>query len=221
MQAPIQLVVMGKMAAGKTTASNYLVDDHGATAWTIAERIKQVAYALVGHSGNLGDLLNIVLQDNEHERLATKALLVWSDSYVMEVGKPRRLFQEVGQILRDLSPQTVLCWEEDLQRRISIAEQRCTVVDIRSKESYGFFVAQGYSTLRIDAPLDIRKQRLLMRDKHEMLDDRVFSHQSETDVDCLSFQFTIDNSSDDPTALYAELDAVIEELATPVDETGM
>lgn len=211
-----RLIVMGKMAAGKTTASDYYVRRYGATAWTVAERIKQVAHAAVGHSGDLGSLLDVVLTGGGQERLrqeATWQLLRFADSYEMEPGKPRRLYQEVGQILRDLAPESQLCWEQDLERRIESSPSTFTVVDVRSKEGHGFFVGErGYRCLVIDASLATRKRRLLARDRHDVVDDSVFSHQSETDVDSLASDWVISNESDDPSALHAGLDGVAGEL---------
>lgn len=210
----IRLVLMGKMASGKTYASNYLVQEHGATAWTVAERIKQVAHALVDQSGNLGNLLDVIIPDEGQRGEATYRLLQFADYYELEPGKPRRLYQEVGQILRDLAPSTQLCWEEDLERRIKSSPSLFTVIDVRSKEGYKFFcVDRSYTSVRIDAPLEIRKQRLLERDQHAVLDESVFHHQSETDVDELEFDFVISNAENNPQNFIQELEEVIKSMA--------
>ena len=208
----LKLVIMGKMGAGKTTASNHLVEEYGAVSWTIAERIKQVSHALVGQAGDLGSLLQRVTMSPELAEKATLALLRFREGYQEEAGKPRRLYQEVGQILRDLDPRLTLCWEHDLQRRIENSPRRFTVVDIRSKESYGFFCSQGYSSLRIDAPLEVRKQRLLLRDHHALIDERLFTHQSETDVDELEFDYVLDNADNESAAFLKRLDELVVKL---------
>lgn len=212
---PVQarLVIMGKMAAGKTFAQNHLTERYGAVAWTIAERIKQVSHALIGEFGDLGELLRVVLLEPEMQNLATYELLRFADSYEREPGKPRRLYQEVGEILRHLDESTRLCWEEDLARRIDAHPSSFTVVDIRSKESYGFLVGErGFRSLRIDASEAVRERRLLARDKHAMVDRSLFYHQSETDVDELEFDFVIDNEHDDPAEFVKALDALVAQL---------
>jgi cytidylate kinase len=208
------LVIMGKMGAGKTSASNYLAEHYRASSWTIAERIKQVSHALVDGSGQLGELLKVVVLDQELCLQATQELLRFTDSYHPESGKPRHLYQEVGQVLRDLDPRLRYCWEEDLNRRIQ-ASPTCplTVVDIRSREGYHFFVKERkYYRLRIDAPLAVRKQRLLSRDRHALEKQDLFSHQSETDVDSLEFDWVVDNSSSDINALRKSIAQIMQQL---------
>jgi hypothetical protein len=202
------------MGAGKTTAQDHLVRVYGAQPWTTSGRIKQISHALIDQTGSLDDLLSVVILDHELRAQAAWDLMSYAGSYEPEPGKPRKLYQDVGEILRDLSPVTRLCWEEDLQRCIISSPASFPVVDIRSKESYAFFAGEHhYRTLRIDAPLEVRKARMLARDKHAVLDEAVFNHQSETDVDDLQFDFVIDNSSDDPTTLYEALDQVVAQIA--------
>jgi dephospho-CoA kinase len=201
---------MGKMGSGKTQASSYLAEKYGASTWTVAERIKEVSHALVDQSGQLDVLLHAVVPDAEHRRAAVYELLRFSDGYQLESGKPRKLYQEVGQILRDLHPTTRLCWEEDLERRIQVVASKLTVIDVRSQEGYKFFVQdRGYIALRIDAPLSVRKRRLLERDTFAVVDQAVFDHQSETDVDALSFDVTIDNGHANLDKLNKDLDSTI------------
>lgn len=206
------LLIMGKSHTGKTTASNFLTQEYGATAWTTAERIKQIAHALLGQTGNLGELLATVLADEGDLAEATYQLLRYAENYEPEPGKPRRLYQDVGQIIRDLSPRTRFCWEEELYSRIMASNARFIVVDGRAKETHHFFCGQlGFASLRLEAPLEVRKQRMLARDGHAA-DPATFHHQSETDVDELAFDYVINNASDDHEALYAQLRSLMDEL---------
>jgi dephospho-CoA kinase len=207
---PVRLVIMGKMAAGKTQAATFLAEQYGATTWTIAQRIKETAHALVDQTGQLDMLLESVIVDPALRAQSAVALLRFADGYELEPGKPRKLYQEVGQILRDLHPSTSFCWEEELERRIQRSGQGLTVVDLRSKEGYRFFVVdRGYRTLRIDATEEVRRRRLLARDRFAVVDDAVFTHQSETEVDSLEFEFVIDNNRDDLELLHDRLEAVV------------
>lgn len=209
-QLPVRLAIMGKMAAGKTTAADHLMREYGATTWTIAERIKQVAHALIDQTGNLGDLLEVIVREPQLRHDATVALLRYADAYEPEPGsKPRGAYQQVGQILRDLHPSTRLCWEADLQARIDATSSDFVVVDMRAKESHRFFCdEQGYASLRIDASEQVRRARMAARDG-AVPTDELFRHQSETDVDELEFDFVIANESADPSALYERLDRMV------------
>lgn len=211
----VRLAIMGKMAAGKTFASTHLVENWGGQAWTTAERIKQISHALVDQSGDLGSLLEVVLVEGDMVELATVELLKFSDSYEPEPGnKPRRLYQEVGQILRDLHPSTRFCWEEDLERRMSEAPAAFTIIDIRARESFNYFVTErDFASLLISAPEEVRRRRMQERDLRDVSDPSLLNHVSETDVDSLQFDFEISNSEDDPQGLYEELDQLVMQLA--------
>jgi hypothetical protein len=211
----VKIVIMGKMASGKTFASGHLVNDWGGSSWTVAERIKQIAHALVDQNGDLGALLQLVVEDDDLVDLATRELLKFAERYEPEPGdKPRRLYQEVGQILRDLDPRTQFCWEEDLERRIQAYPSNLTVVDIRAKESFRFFVGErGYASMLIVAPEDVRMRRMISRDSHAVTDPQMLGHVSETDVDELDFEFVVHNPEDDPSKLFSELDRIVMLLA--------
>ena len=211
----VRLAIMGKMASGKTFASSHLVNQWNGRSWTVAERIKQISHALVDQNGDLGALLEVVVIKPELIDLATRELLRFADWYQPEPGdKPRRLYQEVGQILRDLHPDTKFCWEEDLERRIKAYPNPLTIVDIRAKESFAFFVGErNYASMVITAPEEIRMQRMLTRDNHAITDPKMLHHISETDVDELEFEFVVHNKDDDPTKLFTELDRVVRLLA--------
>lgn len=206
---------MGKMASGKTFASSHLVQEWGGTSWTVAERIKQISHALIDQNGDLGTLLEVVIVNPELMDLATRELLRFADWYRPEPGdKPRRLYQEVGQILRDLHPDTKYCWEEDLERRIKECPSPLTIVDIRAKESFRFFVEErDYASMLISAPEDVRMKRMLARDNHAVTDPKMLQHVSETDVDELDFEFVVYNPEDDPNRLFEELNRIVRLLA--------
>jgi len=207
----LRLAIMGKMAAGKTFASGHLVEQWGGKAWTTSERIKQISHALIDQNGDLGALMEVVIVDPTLQELATRELLRFADSYQAEPGlKPRRLYQEVGQILRDLDPSTRFCWEEDLERRLEATQSDFTIIDIRARESFQYFVEErAYHSLLISAPLEVRHRRMLERDSNAITDPALLNHVSETDVDSLNFEFVIENEQDDASHLFAELDQLI------------
>lgn len=224
-----QLIIMGEMAAGKTTASDRLAERYGARTWTISQMIKRVSHALVDRPAELDTLLELVLPDSRLRDLGRSALLQFGETYEMTGTSKvdyRALYQDVGEILRHLHPETRFCWEEELARRIAAvslglvhdaapATERA-VIDVRAKESHYFFCTlHGYRSLRIVAPLEVRRARILGRDGVQVIDESVFTHPSETDVRELPFDFTIDNGADDPThtSLYAALDDVVAQLS--------
>lgn len=217
--ASVRLAIMGKMASGKTFASSHLVGEWGGQAWTTAERIKQISHALVDQSGDLDSLMEVVIIDPDMRELGTHELLRFAESYSPEPGtKPRRLYQEVGQILRDLHPSTRYCWEEDLERRMQEAPSPFTIIDIRARESFKYFVEdRDFVSLLISAPEDVRRRRMQERDSRDISDPTLLNHVSETDVDSLEFDFEISNPEDDPKKLFSELDRLVNQL---IDRAG-
>ncbi len=204
-----RLVLMGKMAAGKTMASELLAARHHATTWTPAARIKQVSAALL--AGDVTPVLEEMFPGRADLVAVTEAALTaFAGTYAREKGKPRYLLQAVGDVVRDAHPDTALCWEEDLERRICATDSPLVVVDIRSVQSYEFFVGRrGYVPARVDASEATRRRRLQARDTHVPIDPAVFVHPTETAVDTLHFEHIIDNDTDDTAALAAQLDAVV------------
>lgn len=211
---------MGRRATGKTSASQYLTETWGAQAWTVAERIKQISYALVQQTGDLGALLEVVLLDPELRDEASRQLLTYADNYQPEPGnKPIRLLQDVGEILRHLHPRTLYCWEEDLIRRIEANPAPFIVVDARAKESHHFFCDQrDYASLLITAPEAVRQARMAERDEFVVVDPAATQHVSETDVDQLKFHFVINNDQlTDLQSLYTQLDDIVTQLSGSQD----
>ncbi len=107
-----KILIMGKMASGTTEAALYFKEQYNASTWTIADRIKQLSHSLVEKSPDTQMLLDGLLT-SEVGQIAAKRLLSFSKSYSPEPGKPRHLYQEVGQILRELNEENRYCWEKD------------------------------------------------------------------------------------------------------------
>lgn len=212
---PVRLVVMGKRAVGKSLASSHLVSQWDGTAWTVAERIKQISHALIDQTGPLGSLLEVVILNEDLRDEATRQLLRYADTYQPEPGlKPIRLYQDVGEVLRRLHPSTLYCWEEELERRITANPSPLVVIDLRARESHHFFVTERhYASLLLTAPEEVRNRRMKKRDQHVITDPVANSHVSETDVDALNFEFVLDNRDDDPARLHHELDNIVRLLA--------
>lgn len=210
---PIRLMITGKMGAGKSSASAYLEARHDATRWTRSESMKALAHALAFQAGDLESLLAATLTAEAARDRARHRLLSYAAGYVPEPGKPRRLYQDVAQILIDEEP---LCFERELARRMRAAEGESSLVfslvdDVRNREAFRFFSELGYRSLRIDASDAVCRRRMLARDGY-LPDESAFAHPSERELDEEPHDFCIVNDDEAWTALHAALDRIVESL---------
>ena len=211
--APLRLLICGKMGSGKSTAADYLVDHHGAVRWSRSTAMKRLAHALVDQSEPVDPLLRELLRDPNMCASATAALIRYAASYEPEPGKPRRLYQDVAQIVMERDP---LAFERDITRRIDqidepTSDQMILVDDVRSIASFEWFRAHDFTSLRITASREQREARMRDRDGY-LPDEETFAHRSELELDQERVDHEIENDSDDPSDLFRSVDVVVEEL---------
>jgi hypothetical protein len=203
----LRLMVCGKMGTGKSTAADYLVQCHGARRWSRSTLMKQLAHA-VAFGEPIDDLLEIVLPADRLRARVAAELVVYSDDYEPEPGKPRRLYQDVAEIVMSHDP---LAFERELVARIDAdadGEECILIDDVRSRPAFDWYVSQNFRSVRIIASDAVRRQRMLARDGY-IPDVATFEHPSETELDVVQVDFEVVNESDTPGALFSSLDAVV------------
>lgn len=206
----IRLLITGKMGSGKSFAADYMVREHGAQRWSRTELMKRLAHAVVDHSVPPDPILErIFTEPNEREQVRAE-LLEYGATYMIEPGKPRRLYQDVTEICQEFDP---LCFERELMQRIenSPAADFCLIDDVRKLSAFEFFAASGFNTLRIETPEELRLERIMNRDGY-LPSEETFAHSSETELDQVEHEFTIQNDGDDLPAFYRSLDDLVETL---------
>lgn len=207
-----RLMITGKMGSGKSSASTYLEQHYGATRWTRSESMKLLAHALADQVGDPEALLASLLPDVAQRDEVRGKLLAYIAGYAPESGKPRRLYQDVAQIVMDTVP---LAFERELHERMTIAERGGTrfslIDDVRSAEAFTFFSEHGYSSLRIDASERVRRTRMLARDG-ALPREAAFAHPSEVALDAHSHDHALINDGDDASVLTDALDGVMGQL---------
>jgi len=212
----IKLLITGKMGSGKGFAAARIANRYGATRWTRTELMKRLAHGMVDHSEDPGQILELIFPDPETRSEVLDQLLVYVNHYDAEVGKPRRLYQDITQICQDHDP---LCFEVELAKRIeSTAKSNFSLIDdVRSRAAFEYFSGLGYRSLRINASEAVRRERMLRRDGY--LPSRTsFEHSSEVELDQIEHEFVIDNNSERLDQFYAAIDDVCAELeATLID----
>lgn len=210
---PVRLLITGKMGSGKSSASSYLREAHSATCWSRTETMKALAHALAFQAGDVDELLASLLADADAQARVRRQLLAYAATYEPEPGKPRRLYQDVVQILIEEDP---LCFERELLARIKAAETQSPggfslVDDVRNRDALRFFGERGYQSLRIDAGDAVCRRRMMARDGY-LPDESTFAHPSERELDAEPHDFCIVNDADDWVELHRALDEVIAAL---------
>lgn len=203
----IKLLITGKMASGKSHASEYLERRHGATRWSRTELMKPLAHALADEAGDLDDLLGRIFHDEDERADVRRELMSYIASYEPEDGKPRRLYQDVVEICQRKDP---YCFEVELEGRIShsLGSDFVIIDDVRVLEAFDYFTERGYTSLRINASEAVRKRRMLKRDGI-LPAEETLNHISETALDGVAHDFVIVNNDDDFEVFFAKLDRLL------------
>lgn len=205
----VRLMLTGKMGSGKTSGGDHIERVYGATRWVRTETMKRLAHALADQVGDLEALLAAVVPDDAQRDEVRARLLTYILSYEPEPGKPRRLYQDVAQIVMDADP---LAFEREMFARMELAERdgaRFQLVDdVRSAAAFEFFAERGYTSVRIDASDHTRRRRMLERDGY-LPAEETFLHSSETDLDETAHDYVVNNDHDDPERFLRDLDQVV------------
>jgi hypothetical protein len=174
--------------------------------------MKLLSHAVVDNGGDL-ELFLTRLFANEERRADVRDAL-FSYRYLEEKGKRRRLYQEITEICQDHDP---LCFERELAQRIRSADtsgQFVLIDDVRKLSAFEYFTERGYLSLRIEANRAVRKQRVLSRDGY-LPTEEIFNHPSETELDDIPHDFTIENNTNDMKDLYHALAGLVDKIRTP------
>lgn len=206
----VKLLVTGKMGSGKSFGAAYLEREHGASRWSRTELMKRLAHAIVDHIGEPDELLDRLFPDAGERADVRRALLDYALRYEPEPRKPRRLYQDVAQICQEHDP---LCFERELEERIRAYGDGdfLLIDDVRSRPAFDYFTERGYRSLRLEAPWEVRRRRIMERDGY-LPSPYSLEHRSETELDQVDHDFTITNDGDDPTAYYVQLDELVRRL---------
>lgn len=118
---------------------------------------------------------------------------------VYEEGKPRKELQEVGQFMRQIKPDV---WIDYLFNTLGYewANKRgynMILTDVRQPNEVARLREQGYTILRVQAPVDVRVKRIL--EQGDAFEPSSLTHDTEKSVAFLSadYQITNDGSLED------------------------
>jgi|SRR5690625_1640692 len=177
-----RIALTGKMRSGKSTISNYLTEIHD---------YKRIAF---------GDAL---------KRYAHEIFDGLFDSDAEMVAKPRRLYRQFGQKMREIDSDV---WVKQVERKMnaweSVTVHGIVIDDLRQPNEFEWARANGFTIIRINANEDTRLERARAAGDDFSLED--LRHETELHVDDFVVDFDYWNDSeDDLDAITASLDALI------------
>ncbi|WP_353856741.1 AAA family ATPase [Bacillus sp. Bos-x628] len=108
-------------------------------------------------------------------------------------GKPRKLYQQVGQFFREIYPNVWVDILEDKLDSISFyGHQDFIVTDVRQANEYRLLKSRGFTFIKVEADDEVRRKRIAKAG--DVVSEEDFHHETETAVDSLPFDYLIENN---------------------------
>jgi dephospho-CoA kinase len=210
----MNIMLVGKMGAGKTEAARYLGERWGAVTFHRARLMHAICHALVDGADDLDLLLERLFPgdsstvDDLRSKLVTHVI-----GYVPDERRQRQLYQDVVKIVQDYNP---LAFEIELESRMQVARSHVgegkmlVIEDMYTLPAFEYFAARGFQSIRITAPLSLARERIKQRDGFLPIEG-TFDHETEADLDRMPCAVTIVNDGS-LQALGRKIDQALIEL---------
>lgn len=195
----IKIALTGKMRSGKDTVYGILRDEFEAPSLGKAQ-VDQYTFG-----GRLKHFAHELFPDE------------------LSKGKPRKLYQEFGQLMRQIDPNV---WINQVHKEISQAEvvdEHDSIVvsiitDLRQPNEYKYCRDNGFHIIRIKASDETRMARMKADGDNVSLGD--LKHETETYVDSYDVDYEIDNDSLSSSSIYnieLQVEKIVADILTKED----
>jgi dephospho-CoA kinase len=125
-------------------------------------------------------------------------------------GKPRWIYQKVGQDFRAIDPDV---WVKKLERKVFgleyLGQTSIVITDVRQMNEYEFLKKQGFTVIKVEAEDELRKERILR--SGDIFEPEDFYHETETAVDYIPFDYLVTNNAD-LLSFYDQIEFIFNEL---------
>jgi dephospho-CoA kinase len=125
-------------------------------------------------------------------------------------GKPRWIYQKVGQDFRAIDPNV---WIKQLDTRINQLEfhglYNIVVSDVRQQNEYDYLKEKGFTVIKVEAADEIRKERIIKAGDTFKPED--FYHETETATDDIPCDYLVTNNVD-VFSFYDQIQFIYNEL---------
>ena len=181
----IKIAICGQLRAGKSTVSEHLVHNHGFQPVSFGAELKSHADKLFAFS-DVYKSEPIVVDDEQ-----------FGGTRTIGKRKPRRLFQDFGEKMRELDPNIWIGHAAEKVRLIELIatangeQARIVIDDLRQPNEYEWARANGFTIIRVEASEDLRLKRAEQAGDSFSADD--LAHDTEQHVDGFIVDYTIIN----------------------------
>jgi dephospho-CoA kinase len=136
--------------------------------------------------------------------------------WVSEFSKPRALYQQFGQLMRQIEPDV---WVKHAERAVKGAidfnvntgaeKVGVVITDLRQPNEYEWARANGFTIVRVMAPREVRIERAKsLSDAFEL---NHLTHETESHIDTFSVDYTLENNGT-VDELKAQVDAILAQI---------
>lgn len=196
----MRIAFTGKLRSGKSAAAGRLVYNYGFESVSFGSALKRYA-----------DEIFSVTEVSEYKPELITEVDPFGCTYTVSQRKPRKLYQDFGQTLRELDPDI---WIRHAEKSVEMFEDfRSTrgivIDDLRQPNEYEWCLDNGFVIIRLVAPAETRVRRAeIAGDAFELAN---LGHETESYVDSFEVDYEIinDGSLDE---LYARVDALVAKL---------
>lgn len=202
----IKIAICGQLRAGKSTVSEHLVHNHGFQPVSFGAELKSHADKLFAFS-DVYKSEPIVVDDEQ-----------FGGTRTIGKRKPRRLYQDFGEKMRELDPSIWIGHAAEKVRLIELIaaangeQARIVIDDLRQPNEYDWARANGFTIVRVNAPDELRIERAKAAGDDFSIED--LRHPTEMYVQDFEVDFDIWNGVGvESVELERKIDAILSELA--------
>lgn len=113
---------------------------------------------------------------------------------IMGKGKPRKMFQVIGQSLREVDPDV---WVNHLDRQLKMLQEygveAFIITDVRQLNEYNYVKEQGFTVIKVEAEDEIRQERIIQAG--DIFSPENFYHETELAVDEIPADYILSNNT--------------------------
>lgn len=113
---------------------------------------------------------------------------------IVRQGKPRKLYQMIGQTFREFNPNI---WIKFLDTKLGRLkdfglDHRVVVSDVRQMNEYEYLKSQGFTVIKVWANDEIRRERIIK--SGDVVNEEDFNHETETITDTIPCDYCVVNN---------------------------
>ena len=113
---------------------------------------------------------------------------------IVAKGKPRKLYQVIGQEMRKIDPDVwVKALDRTLTNLMGYGETNFVISDVRQMNEYHYLKEMGFTVIKVEADDELRKERIYQ--SGDLFEPEQFYHETETTVEDIPCDYLVTNNT--------------------------